>query len=151
MATKFYTFKGKVAWAKVHEPDEYLGVKKWKVNFFPENEAEFKSTGVQLRAKNNTNSNNNVPIGTFYALSRPVSKTFGDKVEQFEPPVVFDNEGNKYDGIIGNGSVVEVRISVYDTRMGKGHRLEGIKVLELVELEPLESKEDSASSETKPW
>lgn len=57
------------------------------------------------------------------------------------PPKVADSEGNPWDSstFIGNGSKVEVWFEVYDTKMGKGTRLEGIKVLEHV---PYETDED---------
>ena len=57
-------------------------------------------------------------------------------------PQVVDADGNDWDGtLIGNGSDVEVAITVYDTKMGKGTRLEGVKVINLVELPPLDSAE----------
>jgi hypothetical protein len=39
------------------------------------------------------------------------------------------------DNLIGNGSKVEVFFTVYDSKMGKGTRLEGIRVLDPVEFE----------------
>lgn len=38
--------------------------------------------------------------------------------------------------LIGNGSEVEVTVAVYDTQMGKGQRLESVKVLDLIEYSP---------------
>lgn len=50
-------------------------------------------------------------------------------------PKVVDAENNLWDDqiTIGNGSQVEVWFTVYDTTMGKGTRLEGVRVLDLVE------------------
>lgn len=52
-------------------------------------------------------------------------------------PKVVDGNDELWDEevSIGNGSKVEVWFSVYDTSMGKGTRLEGIRVLDLVEWE----------------
>jgi len=52
-------------------------------------------------------------------------------------PKVADEEGTAWDDevSIGNGSKVKVFFSVYDTKMGKGTRLEGVQVLDLVEYE----------------
>jgi hypothetical protein len=49
-------------------------------------------------------------------------------------PQVVDKDDKPWDDSvsIGNGSKVTVAITVYDTAMGKGTRLEGVKVLELV-------------------
>lgn len=157
MATKYYTIKGKVAWAKVFEPDEYLGTKKYKVNFFPDNAEEFRNTGIQVRPKTNSNPDNNVPVGTYYTLSRPISKEINGEEVEFGQPDLYDANGDQFEQkIIGNGSTVEVRFCVYDTRMGKGHRLEGLKVLELVVPELSENKEIEKNAEpsvkTKaPW
>lgn len=60
------------------------------------------------------------------------------KIEAFGgAPKVVDHEDNPWDDSvsIGNGSRVEVFFVVYDTPMGKGTRMEGVRVLELVEYE----------------
>lgn len=53
------------------------------------------------------------------------------------PPRVADKDKNLWDdGVnIGNGSKAKVYFSVYDTKMGKGTRLEGVQVTDLVEYE----------------
>lgn len=54
-------------------------------------------------------------------------------------PKVADAEGNLWDldekGLIGNGSKVKVFVTIYDSKFGKGTRLEGVQVLEHVEYE----------------
>ena len=60
-------------------------------------------------------------------------------------PQVVDADNNDWDGtLIGNGSTVEVAYTVYDTKMGKGCRLEGVRVIDHVELPPLEGGEGGA-------
>ena len=51
------------------------------------------------------------------------------------PPKVVGPEKETINGIIGNGSRVKVYVSVYDTKLGKGTRLEGMQVVDLVEYE----------------
>lgn len=53
------------------------------------------------------------------------------------PPRVADDTGTKWDPnvIIGNGSKLKVFVSVYDTKLGKGTRLEAVQVMELAEYE----------------
>lgn len=53
------------------------------------------------------------------------------------PPKIVDADEKEWDNsvFIGNGSKVEVYFEVYDTKLGKGTRLAGVKVLELVEYE----------------
>ena len=48
------------------------------------------------------------------------------------PPQVVDAEGNDFSEWLGNGSTVEVAVDVYDTKMGKGTRLTGVRVVEFV-------------------
>ncbi len=39
--------------------------------------------------------------------------------------------------LIGNGSLVELNVCVFDTKTrGKGHRLEGLRILDLIEYKP---------------
>lgn len=51
------------------------------------------------------------------------------------PPKVVGPDKEPIDGLIGNGSRVKVYASVYDTKLGKGTRLEGMQVVDLVEYE----------------
>jgi hypothetical protein len=51
------------------------------------------------------------------------------------PPRIVGPDKEPIDCLIGNGSKVKVYVSVYDTKMGKGTRLEGMQVVDLVEYE----------------
>lgn len=52
------------------------------------------------------------------------------------PPKVVGPDKELLDNVlIGNGSRVKVYVSVYDTKLGKGTRLEGMQVVDLVEYE----------------
>jgi hypothetical protein len=69
--------------------------------------------------------------------THPTIEAFGG------PPQVVDADKNEWDGsLIGNGSLVECAVTVYDTKMGKGARLEGVRVIDHVELPPLEEGEE---------
>jgi hypothetical protein len=152
MATKWVTVKGIVKWAKVYEPDAFMGAENWKLDFAPSNAQERKKwddTGIQLKFRKEDD-------GLEYTrLRRPVKKVFSDEVTFFAPPeitgavsVQYQDEngerirqykkGDKVNRVgepieIGNGSEVLVNVCYYDTVKGKGHRLESINVLNLVE------------------
>lgn len=66
------------------------------------------------------------------------------------PPKIADADNEPWDAnvFIGNGSKVEVWYEVYDTKMGKGTRLEGIRVLEHV---PYEGDGDYEPKEKLPF
>lgn len=64
------------------------------------------------------------------------------------PPRVVDSEGNPWEGgLIGNGSKVQIIVEVYDTKMGKGTRLEALKVVDLVEPP---QRDEAEGQEAKP-
>ena len=163
MATTWVNLKGSIEWAKVYEPDEYAGDKRWSVNFYPANGSEwdkFRKSGMQLEVKENSDGEK------FIKLRRPFKRLFGDDVTFFAPPEIngavevkyVDKDNKKVTSfvkgsgvevttigeqkLLGNGTVVIANICVFDTAKGKGHRLESLKVLELVEYEHDEKTDD---------
>lgn len=172
MATKWITVRGVVRWAKVYEPDAFMGAENWKVDFAPLNAQERKKwddTGIQLKFRKEDD-------GLEYTrLRRPVKKVFSDEVTFFAAPEITgavsvqyqDENGERIRQYkkgetvnrvgepveIGNGSEVLVNVCYYDTVKGKGHRLESINVLNLVEFvrgeRPVEDKEETAKPEVK--
>lgn len=165
MATQYYNIKGRIKWAKVYEPDEFSGAENWKVNFYPFDGGEwekFQKTGLQNVPKEDED-------GKFVTLRRPVKKLINDELVIFSPPEITgavnvsyqDDEGNpvrsynkskpvkiKVVGekeILGNGTLVVLNISVYDTAKGKGGRFESLRVLDLVGMP--ENKRDEPVTE----
>lgn len=170
--------RGKVKWAhKLYEPDVAFGASKFKVSFYPENDEEFKklkASGIQKKINEDAD-------GKFIELVRDSFKTIKGEIVNFPGPTIVDAEGGvivdyvntetgrrawsysnaEKDKIhrrgkpleIGNGSTVEVTVSVYDTSKGKGHRLEEVKVLDLIEyirpaeLPPLSTQFNKAATE----
>ena len=132
MATKYYTFKGKAVYPMLRTPDDFNGVKRWKIGVKLDEESEklFKESGLRLRPKF-ASEKYGLPkeLDGYYVFSRPTEKVISGETVEFDPPEVENWDGHT---IIGNGSEVEVVVDVYDTRMGKGHRLRKVKVLDLV-------------------
>jgi hypothetical protein len=134
MATTFHYFTGKTKWPKIRpdRPDDYQGVKAWKIPVYldKDNIKALQDAGLRMRPKKDED-------GSFVTFRRPLNKEIGGKIVDFDPPTVIDKNNQPLDPkIIGNGSVVTVKISAFDTRMGKGHRLESVRVEELVEYKP---------------
>lgn len=167
--TKYVTFTGKVQWAKVYTPDEFRGAVRWSLDLIMSDDAEwqkFKDLGIQKKVKENEN-------GKYFNVTRSTTKLMKGKLVHFTPPTIFDKDGlpivsyvdeeNKivrsYDDpnkvirrigepvMIGNGSDVQVTVSVYPTAMGPGNRLESIKIIDLVHYEKPEITEED--KETK--
>lgn len=156
MATSYVNIKAKVKWAKLYEPDSYAGQDNYKINLYPVDDAEwekFEKTGLGLKVKDDID-------GRYFTVRRPTKKLIKDDLVIFAPPEItgkvnvkyVDENGNrvrqynKGDKVtvtregepiaIGNESLVLANLSYYDTSKGKGHRLESINVLELVDFVP---------------
>jgi hypothetical protein len=170
--SKIYEFEGICSYAQVYEPDEYGGVKNWKINLHPDDDTiqKIKDAGIQLKLKDKPVVNAD---GKFFTFKRPVKKQFGDDVTLFAPPEIIDEEGKKIvyysngdgqvvttvsegDGLnrhgdpvlIGNGSKVRLNVTVYETKsFGKGCRLNSVRILDLIEYDPDENKTDDAPFE----
>lgn len=158
---------GLCSYAKVYEPDEYRGVEFWKINIYPDEESlkKIKNSGLQLKRHDDDGSKSGVS-GEYYTFRRPLSKQMGDSEIFFTPPQILDADGEsimKYtlDGeicfqfddedanvqregkqvLIGNGSKVNVQIFMYQSeRFGWGHRLNSVKILDLIEYNPDDKK-----------
>ena len=138
MASNTYYISGTANWAKVfannkdknedfHGPG---GAYTLDLVVDKEEEDAFKATGARTSPKMTAD-------GTSIKFKRkhvhPTISEFGG------PPQVVDAEKNSWDGtLIGNGSTVELAYTVYDTKMGTGTRLEGVRIIEHVELPPME-------------
>lgn len=129
MATKFIDLTGKVKWVKTRKPDEKYN--NWTVNFYPNDRSKriYTDSGLQIRFKSDSD-------GDFLIFRRPTEKVIKGELVKFEPPKVWDSNNQPFDGIIGNGSEATVKVAVYDTKKGPGHRWEAIRVDKLVEYTP---------------
>lgn len=153
--TKYIKVRGRVSYAKVYEPDDFRGEKKWKINLYPDGPSYdlIKKVGMQNKFKDDDGEKSGV-TGRFCSLSRPTEKQFGSEVTKFLPPEILDKGGSKIvsykqteDGtemfgdkvIIGNGSECEIELAVYQTaRFGAGSRFNSVKILDLIEYVPPE-------------
>lgn len=131
MATNYHYFSGKVKWAKVRKPDEKYN--KFSINLYPNDDtiAAIKKAGVSTRPKVDLDTKE-----VFYTFRRDVEKKIKDQMVQFGPPKVINADGTDFEGLIGNGSTCTIKVGVYDTAMGKGSRLEAVRIDELVEYNP---------------
>lgn len=126
MATKYVYLSGKTKWAKVRKPDEKYNNFQVPLYLSPESMAIYDTLGLSLSKRTDED-------GTFVTFKRPVSKLIKNEVVNFGPPKVFNPDNSEFDGLIGNGSEVMVKVAVYDTMKGRGHRLESVRVEKLVE------------------
>jgi len=73
---------------------------------------------------------------TFVTFRRPTQKPIKQELVKFEPPKVVDAQGQPLTKLVGKGTKAIAKVIMYDTMKGKGHRLEAVQVLDLVEYVP---------------
>lgn len=124
MATRYFKFVGPCKWAKVTKPDDKYNV--YSINLYLNDAmlAKYKESGIQVGVKEDDD-------GTYVVFRRPVQKIIKGELVELGPPKV-DYNGKPLENFIGNGSVVEVDVAVYDSLKGKGHTLQSVRVKELV-------------------
>lgn len=130
MATSYINLVGKCSWAKVHKPDTKYNNYAINLHLDKQSMEIFKNSGLQLQVKNDP------VLGPFIALRRPVSKLIKGQLQEYGPPKVeeyYDNQYHPSTKLIGNGSIVQCNVAVYDTVKGKGHTLASVVILKLVE------------------
>lgn len=126
MAT--YYFSGEARYAKVYQPVETYDKEgqEWTIDVKLDDESKdlFEESGCQLRP-----SKDNLK---FYTFRRPVQKEINGDTVNYEAPRVVDANNQPFNQKIGNGSKVTIKVEIYGTRKGKGHRLEAVRVEEHV-------------------
>lgn len=142
MSTKLYTIEGQAVWAKVYEPDVYNDVAKYKIGIIPSSAKDWntiKESGLRTKTKKLEDGRE------YITLSRPSEGKMNKEGEEYGggKPLVLGPEKEPFTALIGNDSVVEVLFATYDTKMGKGHRLETVMVKEHVKYEPMDGEEDT--------
>lgn len=132
---------GKAFWARVYEGnhDEYGGKEFYKITVALDDEswARFNKSKMKLKPKEVSSDDDTLGI-TFRRYVH--AKTGVDKKGKAwtlggGPPIVIDADGDDFDELIGNGSTVEVLVETYQSKMGTGHRLEAVKVLDHITYE----------------
>lgn len=132
MATTFHYASGLAKWARVfeHNKDVYNGEERYTIDLeMTEAEAQkLKDTGSRLRPKV---TKDEVTGNLVYTVK--FRRDVTHRIPEFGgTPNVIDAEGNPVTDLIGNGSKIVIKYCVYDTKMGKGTRLEAVRVDELV-------------------
>lgn len=109
--------------------------KRWKISLALDKDSQkvFDESECQLRAKRDDGKH-------WYTFSRNHERVVKDNVVHFDPPEVVDFDGNPTTEFIGNGSKVTIRVALFDTSKGKGHRLEKIRIDSLVPYTPDKNK-----------
>jgi hypothetical protein len=125
MATEFLYFRGKSKWAQLVTPDKEYDNFKINVYLDDASRALFKESGLQLEPKTDED-------GEYVVFRRKNYQQIKKDLVHWGAPKVIDREGAPVSELIGNGSEVVVKVQAYDSKKGKGHRLDTVQVLELI-------------------
>lgn len=134
MASKYVFFLGKCQWAKLDKPDDKYGYYGIDLFLDEENKKKFKASGLTLKIHKDADGEE------YVRFRREPDKLLEDMPEKPKKLIYTDGKYDDFDQLIGNGSLVEVKVQVYDSQKGKGHRLEAVAVHDLV---PYGNAEDS--------
>jgi hypothetical protein len=130
MARKIYYFSGKCEWAQVFQPtpDYDKSKQSYKINLIFDQQSlnMFHDSELQLKLKEHKDG------GKYTTFRRPTHQMIKGEVTEAGPPEVIDADGKPMEVKIGNGSDVALKVEVYDSARGKGHRLLGVKVINLI-------------------
>jgi hypothetical protein len=139
MANYLY-FTGIAEWAQVKRPNKFGN---WSLNLYVDKPTRkmYKDAGLRGTPKE---GNEDYGDGMYLTFRRPVQRRWKNEVVDLTPPKVLMADGTEFDGLIGNGSKVTVKVEVYEFGAGvgedgkpygagKGSRLDTIRIDELVE------------------
>lgn len=119
---------GKTKWAKLKDPDMKFGGH-WTVDLYLDKQGlkNFHAANLELQLRESDE-------GPFIKLRRPINRIDKKKGEliKYDPPTLLDHDNKPLDVLVGNGSQVQCKLSVFATPKGNGHRLEAVRVIELV-------------------
>jgi hypothetical protein len=145
MAKEFIYLKGKAKWARLQTPDPTYN--KYNIVLYPDTESlekirELQAGGIKNVVKKDDDGYN-------VNFSRPASKLMKGKVVGFTPPEVRNADNTPFDGRIGNGSDVTLKIEVYGGKAPTGQsymaaRLEAIRIDNLIPYQPTEQEDFQA-------
>jgi len=131
-----YYLSGTTKWCSQKLDTKFPDSHKYNLDLYLDaaSQASYKSTGIRVRAKEDKEGE------TFYKFSRGEKLTKKDGTEVILGPFPFLNaDGTPYTGLVGNDSKVTVKISTYDTAAGLGHRVEAVRIDDLVKYERAET------------
>jgi len=148
MATEHFYFHGEAIWCRVHAEQKDQKYDRYSIGVFLDEDSmeRFKASEMQILPKQDKETGRE-----FYQFARKNSQLIKGELVEFGTPHIFlasskDIE-ERFTGQVGNGSEVTVKVAVYDSKKGKGHRLESVRVDNLVEY----SKPTVEAGVDSPW
>ena len=121
MATNIFYFTGEANYPNLVNPSPDYDKSKlsWKLQLKLDEKSKelFEKSELGLKVKDGS-----------IQLRRPTKQVIKDKIVEWEPPHLVNADNTVRTSEVPGGSKVTVKVSVYDSRNGKGHRLEAVRV-----------------------
>lgn len=134
---------GKIMWANnLFAPDKAFdedGI--YHVDFYPDDESKAKLLDAGTRLKLKQSKDTGEEYWVLRRNEKHVIPQFGGKPMVVHPDG--ETEWTTDDPLIGNGTKATVIVQVYDSKMGKGTRLEAVRIDDLVEFVRPEDGEEA--------
>lgn len=138
-STDFVYVKGKASWPRLMIPDPMYN--KWSIRLHPDKDSLEIIRNLQAEGIKNVIKKDD--DGYYVQLSRPTHRKGrpGTADIPLAPPQVVDADGNMYDGRIGNGSDVTLKLEVYSHKTpgggkAKAARLASVRIDNLAPYDP---------------
>lgn len=125
MSTQTYFFRGTCKWALVHTMDTKFDTYKIDVYLDDKSKELYVESGMTMEPKTDDD-------GEFITFRRPDTKQIRGKTVEFGKPTVIDSNNQPTTALIGNGSSVTIKVHAFDTMNGIGHRLDAVKIDNLI-------------------
>lgn len=140
--TRFVKLRGTAIAVFIKKPNDY-GAFTVRLKLDPESFKIFNEAGIQTKI----NEQGEV------TLRRKAAALIKDSLVEFGPPPVFNSDAELIEKppIIGEGSDIEVKVCVYDTIKGVGHRVEAIMIHNLVDWVPKDEDGNPKPRNDDPW
>ena len=140
MATSYLYLSGIAYWAKLYPENHDV------FNDEPNAQLDLALDAAQLKALKAHGSRVSPRVNDDGKMVVKLRRKINHKIPELGGyPTILDSEGKPFSKLIGNGSEVTVKVSLYDTQQAKGTRLESVRVDKLVEYVKPES--DSTEKE----
>ncbi len=142
---KTLTLTGTARWAKLNEENKALKYRKkdeyeYTLDLYLDSEDDINelkeiisSTGAGLKVREDESDDGDFMGKHFVKFRRPYQVMNEDKELVKNTPVHIFKEGEKFDGLIGNGSKVTCKVQTFPTGSGQAFRLEAVRIDDLVE------------------
>lgn len=131
--TKYAYLSGEISWPYLNKLDKY-DCYSVTIKLDPESIETMKALPLKLKDRGDNT----------YILKRKPTIVVRGETKELGAPDVLNADATPFDNskMIGNGTLATVKIAYYVTKIGYGHRLDKVRIDELIEYMPSDGREN---------